>query len=87
MFHNDDFLLRYNISVPTEDFKKYAFKFPQFFYSFANQWTNAGRMKLNNFYSSWREIYSAPIVLMLSQWGLCYSFNIANASDLFDFTK
>lgn len=87
LIHNDDFLLRHNISVPTYDFYDVTSAFTPFFYSVDKYKSPTGRLKLENLSATWRTIYSTPTVEFLTKWGLCYSFNIADASDLVNLSK
>lgn len=85
--HNDDFLMRNNVSVPTDDFKVFAGEFPPFLYNVDSKRPLTGRLIMKNLIATWRSVYSTPMALFLSRWGWCYSFNIANDTDLIDFSK
>lgn len=87
LIHNDDFLLRHNVSVPTDDFSDFSGNFPTFFYKISGRRPETGTLRLENLIGTWRKVYSTPMAKFLSRWSWCYSFNIANASDLVDFSK
>lgn len=86
-FHNDDFLMRKNVSVSTDDYNKIAGEFPPFLYSVDGKRPFTGRLIMKNLIATWRSVYSTPMALILTRWGWCYSFNIANYTDLVHFKK
>lgn len=79
--------MRNNVSVPTDDFKVFAGEFPPFLYNVDSKRPLTGRLIMKNLIATWRSVYSTPMALFLSRWGWCYSFNIANDTDLIDFSK
>lgn len=54
LIHNDNFLLRHNVSVTTENFLSFAGDFPPFFYSISGERPETGTVKLENLRANWR---------------------------------
>lgn len=71
----DNIWLRNNISVPTDDFIKLLMMI--------NSTMEFSTAKVLD----WQNSYEASFAKIVTPWGPCYSFNIADAKDLFHLDK
>lgn len=67
----DDFLYRQNISIPTDDF-----------YNVLRSFINILEPKFGESTILWQNIYGALLAEILTRWGFCYTFNVADAVDV-----
>ena len=70
---NDDFLLHYNITIPTKNIMKYIFELNP-------------RMRTKE-QASFDKIYAINFTKVITQWGYCNTFNILDAAKLINLNE
>lgn len=70
---NDDFLVPFNLSLSTENIAEYFYKLQ--------------RIILKEYTGSFILKYQINFAKVITPFGLCFTFNSMDSSDMFDFNK
>lgn len=81
LVYNDDFLLRYNAIIPTDDFIERLSDFKPFFDS--DVYDDSGFA----FQMSWSWNYGTYFYEVLFKTGFCFTFNYPGSSEIFNLNK